>query len=43
MVKNRYYKTGETYRLILMDVYMPICDGYKSVQLIRNFFRQKYE
>ena len=43
LVKDRFEKTGTTYKLILMDVYMPICDGFKSVELIRAFLKEKSE
>ena len=43
MVKERFDQTGETYKLILMDVYMPICDGFKSLELIRAFYKDLSE
>ena len=39
LVKDKFLKTQTTYKLILMDVYMPICDGFKSVELIRAFLK----
>ena len=30
MVKQRFDRTSSTYQLIIMDVYMPICDGFKA-------------
>ena len=43
MVKKKFTKTGSTYSLIVMDVYMPICDGFKSLDLIRAFVRETSE
>ena len=43
MVKSRFDKGFSTYKLIIMDVYMPICDGFKSARLIRNFLKEKEE
>ena len=39
LVKEKFDKVGKTYKLILMDVYMPICDGFKSLELIRAFYK----
>ena len=30
MVKHRFERTGSCYQLIIMDVYMPICDGFRA-------------
>lgn len=39
MVKKRFERHGSTYKLIIMDVYMPICDGFKSTKLIRSYLQ----
>lgn len=41
MVRNRFNIDYSTYKLIIMDVYMPICDGFKSAKLIRDFLKEK--
>ena len=43
MVKKKFTKTGSTYALIVMDVYMPICDGFKSLDLIRAYLKEMSE
>lgn len=43
MVKKKFMKTGSTYALIVMDVYMPICDGLKSLDLIRAYLKEMSE
>ena len=40
MVKRRFERTSTTYRLILMDVYMPICDGFRSTELIQAYLKE---
>ena len=41
MVKHRFEKSGSTYDLIIMDVYMPICDGFKATQMIRDYLKEQ--
>ena len=36
-VKMRYEETSTMYNLIIMDVHMPICDGFKSADMIRAY------
>ena len=43
MVKLRFERTSTTYRLILMDVYMPICDGFRSTELIQDYLKEQDE
>ena len=40
MVKSRFERDFSTYKLIIMDVYMPICGGFKSARLIRDFLKE---
>ena len=37
MVKERFESTGSTYKLIMMDIEMPICDGFDSTCMIRSY------
>ena len=39
LVKQRYQRYGLTYKLIIMDLYMPICNGFVASLLIRNFLK----
>ena len=40
-VKRRFESTGTTYKLIIMDVFMPVCDGFKSVKMIQKYFKDR--
>ena len=40
MVRRRFEQTGTTYQLIIMDVYMPVCDGFKSTDMIREYLTE---
>ena len=40
MVKRRFEQTSSTYQLIIMDVYMPIVDGFKSSDMIREYLKE---
>ena len=41
MVKRRFERSGTTYKLIIMDVYMPICDGFTSTEMIRKYLKEQ--
>ena len=43
MVRRRFERTGESYKLIIMDIFMPICDGFKSTEMIRAYLKEKEE
>ena len=43
IVKQRWFQTQTTYRLIFMDLYMPRCNGKESVKAIREFLSDKSE
>ena len=36
-VKKRFEETGTCYTLIIMDVFMPICNGFESANRIRAY------
>ena len=40
-VKIRFEETGTTYDLIIMDIYMPICDGVASSEMIRSYLQMR--
>ena len=40
-VKKRYKRTGDSYKLILMDYSMPICSGPKATQEILKYLAKK--
>ena len=41
MVRRRFEQTSTTYKLIIMDVYMPICDGFKSSDMICDYLKEQ--
>ena len=36
-VKERFEKDKSSYQLIMMEYYMPICDGNETTVIIRNY------
>ena len=40
MVKKLFERTGSTYKLIMMDIVMPICDGCDSTRMIRSYLTE---
>ena len=41
MVRRRFECDGSIYKLIIMDVYMPICDGFKATDMIRKYLNEQ--
>ena len=37
MVKRRFEETGKTYSLIIMDIFMPVCNGFEATDMIRAY------
>ena len=42
MVKQRYEKSQTSYKLIIMDLYLPELDGFKATEQIFQFLRTKF-
>jgi len=42
MVKQRYEKSQSSYKLIIMDLYLPDVDGFKASEKIFEFLRTKF-
>ena len=40
MVERRYKESGTTYKLIIMDLYMPTLNGLKTMQKITDLQKQ---
>ena len=43
MVERRYNETGSTYKLIIMDLYLPNLSGLKATQKIISFLKASVE
>ena len=41
IVKRRFEKDQSIYKLILMDICMPFCNGLESAVMIRQFLRER--
>ena len=41
LVKQRYENNKTTYQLIIMDYYLPLCDGLEASYQIRQYFKEQ--
>ena len=41
LVRSRFQQAGLTYRLIITDLFMPICSGLDAAEQIRAYYRSE--